>query len=123
MALRQQSVDLMRLMVAESNRFPDLMRKVATATFARFRHNVGTVFEALSEQGLLPDSDHARSAELFVDLILGNTPIMTYTNWEAEPPTQDDLEERVDLYILGRFGPAVAKTAKTKKARKRPSRV
>lgn len=117
-ALRQQSVDLMRLMVAESNRFPDLMRKVATATFARFRRNVAKVFEALAGQGLLPDGDHARSAELFVDLILGNTPIMTYTNWEAEPPSRGDLDERVDLYILGRFGPAVAKTAKTRKARK-----
>ena len=117
-ALRQQSVDLMRLMVAESNRFPDLMRKVATATFSRFRRNVAKVFEALAGQGLLPDGDHVRSAELFVDLILGNTPIMTYTNWEAEPPSRGDLDERVDLYILGRFGPAVAKTAKTKKARK-----
>lgn len=117
-ALRQQSIDLMRLMVAESNRFPDLMRKVATATFARFRRNVSKIFDLLARQGLLPKVDHARSAELFVDLILGNTPIMTYTNWETEPPSHDDLEERVDLYILGRFGPAVAKTAKTKKARK-----
>lgn len=117
-ALRQQSVDLMRLMVAESNRFPDLMRKVATATFARFRRNVGKMFEALTTEGLLPEGDHARSAELFIDLILGNTPIMTYTNWETAPPSRDDLDERVDLFILGRFGTSVAKTAKSKTAGK-----
>lgn len=117
-ALRQQSIDLMRLMVAESNRFPDLMRKVATTTFARFRRNVGNVFESLEAAGLLPHSNHTRSAELFVDLVLGNTPIMTYTNWETAPPTPEDLDERVSLFILGRFGAAVAKTAKTKRARK-----
>lgn len=113
-ALRQQSIDLMRLMVAESNRFPELMRNVATATFARFRRNIGRVFETLATQGLIPNGDHARSAQLFVDLILGNTPIMTYTNWEAEPPTVSDIEERVELFILGRFGAVVAKAADTK---------
>jgi AcrR family transcriptional regulator len=117
-ALRQKSIDQMRLMVAESNRFPDLMRKVATATFARFRRNIGKVFEELAALDLVPEGDHARSAELFVDLILGNTPIMTYTNWETAPPAAGDLDERVDLFILGRFGPAIAKTARTKTARK-----
>lgn len=114
-ALRPRSVELMRLMVAESNRFPELMQKVANATFARFRRNIARVFEQLAAGGLLPDADHARSAELFADLILGNTPILTYTNWSTEPPSDEDLEDRVDLFILGRFGAQVARAAFTRK--------
>lgn len=114
-ALRERSVDLMRLMVAESNRFPLLMRQVATSTFARFRRNMAKIFEALAEGGLLPDENHDRSAELFSDLILGNTPIMTYTNWGIGQPTDEDLDERVSLFILGRFGGAVARQARKRK--------
>ena len=102
-ALRQRSIDLMRLMVAESHRFPDFMQKVATSIFARFRRNIAKVFEAAAQRGLILDGDHDRSAELFADLILGNTPIMTYTNWQIAPPTDQDLDDRVDLFIRGRL--------------------
>ena len=117
-SLRQRSIDLMRLMVAESHRFPDFMQKVATSIFARFRRNIAKVFEAAAGQGLIPDGDHDRSAELFADLILGNTPIMTYTNWRIAPPTDQDLDDRVTLFIRGRLTaaapepkPAVRKAA------------
>ncbi|TVV76719.1 TetR/AcrR family transcriptional regulator [Sphingomonas solaris] len=115
-SLRQRSIDLMRLMVAESHRFPEFMQKVATSIFMRFRRNIAKVFEAAAEAGLIVDGDHTRSAELFTDLILGNTPIMTYTNWETAPPTGEDLDERVDLFIRGRFGvdPAAGKAASSR---------
>jgi AcrR family transcriptional regulator len=122
-ALRQKSVDLMRLMVAESRRFPDLMREVATSTFARFRRNIAKMFQGLEDGDLLPAGDHDRSAELFADLILGNNPIMTYANWQTTPPTDEDLADRVELFILGRFGVAVAKqAAKRKLAPTRPAK-
>ena len=113
-ALSQKSVDLMRLMVAESNRFPDLMRKVATATFAQFRRKVTQTFAELEARGLMPAGDHGAQAELFIDLILGNAPILTYTNWESAPPSRERLEQRIDFFIVGAFGPAVAKRARTK---------
>ena len=112
-----RSVNLMRLMIAESNRFPDFMQTVATSILGRFRRNVEKLFQSLESAGVLPVGDHARSAELLIDLILGSRPILTYTNWAAEPPTQADLDERVDLFILGRFGSTVAKTARTRKAK------
>jgi TetR/AcrR family transcriptional repressor of mexJK operon len=114
-ALGHTSVNLMRLMIAESQRFPELMRKVATSTFAQFRQNIAKIFEGLTAGGLLPDSDHERSAELFSDVILGNTPIMTYTNWATSPPSDVDLADRIDLFILGRFGPRVASHAGTRR--------
>ncbi len=114
---REKSIGLMRLMIAESTRFPEFMKSVAISIFARFRRNIEKVFERLEAAGLIPAGDHARSAELYSDLVLGSHPIMTYTNWDAVPPGDEDLADRVELFIFGRFGSAVAKTARTKVAK------
>lgn len=117
--LDPHSIDIMRLMVAESRRFPDLMKKVANATFARVLTNITHVFSELAKQGQIPDDDHATSARLFVDLILGNTPIMVYTNWQTIRPSPAEIERKLDLFIAGRFGSKVAKTARTKRPARR----
>lgn len=114
---QEKSIGLMRLMIAESARFPEFMSSVVASIFARFMRNIEKMFIALEDAGLMPKGDHARSAELFADVIQGSHPIMVYTNWNSQVPSEADLEERVDLFIVGRFGPAVAKTARTKKAK------
>jgi TetR/AcrR family transcriptional regulator, mexJK operon transcriptional repressor len=113
---REKSIGLMRLMIAESTRFPEFMQSVATSIFGRFRRNIERLFESMEEAGLIPHGPHARSAELFFELVLGTNPIMIYTNWNAEPPSQADLDERIDLFIRGRFDGEVAKVARTRKA-------
>lgn len=113
---REQSIGLMRLMIAESTRFPEFMRSVAISIFARFRRNFERVFEGLETAGLVPAGNHARSAELFSDLVLGSHPIMTYTEWDPIAPSDEDLDERLDLFILGRYGAEAASKAKTRKA-------
>lgn len=114
---RPQSIGLMRLMIAESQRFPDFMRSVANSIFSRFRRNIEKVFVALEAAELIPPGDHARSAYLFADLVQGSHPIMTYTGWDAEPPSEKDIEERVELFIKGRFDAEVSKNARKRKAR------
>jgi len=114
---RERSIGLMRLMIAESNRFPDFMQSIAKSIFSNFRTNIERVLEASALAGLIPQGNHARSAELFSDLVLGSHPIMTYTNWDAEIPSKQDVEERLEMFILGRFGPTIAKTARTKKVK------
>ncbi|MDO6414592.1 TetR/AcrR family transcriptional regulator [Sphingomonas sp. BIUV-7] len=116
--LDPHSVDVMRLMVAESRRFPDLMKKVANATFARVLNNITHVFTVLAEDGQIPADDHATSARLFVDLILGNTPIMVYTHWHTIRPSTSELERKIELFIAGRFGPRIAKASRTKPKRR-----
>jgi len=117
---RPQSIGLMRLMIAESQRFPEFMKQAGNSIFSRFRRNIEKVFIALEAAGLIPSGDHARSAVLFADLIQGSYPIMTYTNWDSAPPSAREIEERVALFIQGRFNADVAKVAKTRKARKAP---
>ena len=114
---RERSIGLMRLMIAESNRFPEFMQSVAKSIFSHFRSNIEKVLEALAGAGLIPQGNHARSAELFSDLALGSHPIMTYTNWGSALPGKADVEERLEMFILGRFGPTVAKNARTKKVK------
>jgi len=112
-ALRSQAVELMRLMIAERNRFPELMKKVANATFFHFQHNVQHVFEELARRGAIPDGDHATTAKFFIDFVLGQAPMHTYTEWLSEAPTDAELEAKIDIFILGRFGPQVARKART----------
>ena len=103
-ALRTRSIDLMRLMIAESARFPDLINKVANIIFSRFKANVAAVFRQLAARGLIPDGDHEQSAELFLDLMLGNSTVMIYFGWRSARPTVEDASTKVALFIRGRFG-------------------
>lgn len=119
-ALRPRSIELMRLMIAESARFPELMSKVTNTIFARFKANVANVFRELARRGLIPQGDHDESAELFVDLMLGNRTVMIYFGWMSARPTEDDVAVKVDLFIKGRFGAGVLPAAKP--ARRKPAK-
>ena len=106
-SLRTRSIELMRLMIAESARFPELMGKVTNTIFSRFKNNVAAVFAQLAERGFIPAGDHGQSAELFVDLMLGNSTVMIYFGWRSARPTVEDVAVKVELFIKGRFGPEV----------------
>jgi len=111
-AFRPRSVDLMRLMIAESRRFPDFMSKLSFKTFARFQSHVAALLDAIIAQGLAPQVDTKLAAALFVDLILGSRPLMVYAGWTTSRPTDAELEAKINLFLLGEFGAAVAKDAR-----------
>lgn len=117
-SFRPRSVDLMRLSIAESRRFPEFMMNLTQKTFAHFRQAVASMFDELAARKLAPAGDSAKSANLFVDLILGATPLLVYAGWASSRPAEAELEEKVELFILGRFGPTVAKRAKSAKSAK-----
>jgi TetR/AcrR family transcriptional regulator, mexJK operon transcriptional repressor len=106
-SLHPKTVSLMRLMVAERNRFPELIRKVSEASYRRFYENIELVFVKLSEFGRIPGGNHRESARLFVDLILGVAPFFNYLNWGHQAPTAAELKTKVDLFIAGRFGATI----------------
>lgn len=117
-ALRPRSIDLMRLMIAESGRFPELMSMVATKIFTRFTGNIAALFRQLAANGLIAEGDHDRSAELFADLLLGNRTVMIYFGWASAVPTDEDIEFKVDLFVNGRLGAARAAKPAGKRERK-----
>jgi hypothetical protein len=94
------------------------MMNLCDKTFAHFRGQVAAMFDELAAAKVAPPIDSAKSASLFVDLILGTTPLLVYSGWAASRPTDAELDTKVELFILGRFGPNVAKRARTGKASK-----
>ena len=114
-AFRDRSVDLMRLIIAETQRFPDTAKKITNAALNALLHNLSGVFQQLEEVGAIKQDDHALTSRLFLDLILGFAPLRYYTNWEAHSPTDTELAAKVDLFVMGRFGPDAAKTSKTRR--------
>jgi len=115
-ALSAESVDYMRLMVAESKRFPDMMKRMIQFASERFRKHISKIFQDLEKSGLIPVSDHLESTALFIDLVLGNSPLFIYSNWKLAGQLDDLIQKKVELFILGRFGPDVAATSKQLRA-------
>ena len=58
--------------------------------------------------------DILQENRLFLDLVLGSTPVMFYGDWETTRPTAEEMGLKIDLFIQGRYGTAVAKTSRTK---------
>lgn len=104
--------DLMRLSIAEGRRFPGFLADLTQRAVTQVRQSVACMFEELTVGGLAPKCDVAASASIFVDLILGTTPVLVYAGLASAELPEADLEEKVKLFILGRFGPAVAKRAR-----------
>ena len=102
-ALRPRSIELMRLMIAESARFPELMTDVGNKIFSRFLANLAQVFGELADRKMIPDGDHAQSAELFADLVLGNRTVMIYFVWANALSAEKYLDAKIELFINGRL--------------------
>lgn len=100
-ALRDRSAGLMRLIIAESKRFPEWTKAVADKTFDRLLDNIGALLDDLLKAGLVKDIDPGRAARFFVDLILGMVPLRAYANWEVAYPTDEELTFKVNAFIRG----------------------
>jgi TetR/AcrR family transcriptional repressor of mexJK operon len=114
-SLRPTTVDLMRLTIAESRRFPELTKKLTDATYSRFRANVKGIFDELVQRGMADDTDTALSASMFVDLILGTTTLLVYAGWQSPPPRYSQLNPKIEFFIKGRFGAAAVESARQSK--------
>jgi len=98
------TVDMMRLAIAESNRFPDMMQRLITKSHARFNAKIRQFFDELVARGMVQDDDTEASAEMFIHLILGDTPLLIFGGWKAPLPRTEKLSEKVELFIRGRRG-------------------
>jgi AcrR family transcriptional regulator len=112
-SFRPTTVDLMRLAIGESRRFPDMMKRLIEGSNARFEANVKHIFDELVAHRFVQDDDTAQATEMFIHLVIGNLPLLIHGSWKAPLPTPEKLEQKVNLFILGRWGPAVAKRART----------
>lgn len=103
-SLRPTTVVLMRLALAESKSFPDLTKKLMDASFAEFRRNVKALLDDLESRGMIKDEDTAFSTELFLDILLGITPMMVYAGWETPALSDKDIAKKLDFFMRSRWG-------------------
>lgn len=103
-ALSGDAIPLQRLMIAESNRFPELIRQVFETLYSRFHTNVVTTFERLVAANQIPAGDHIDTTKYFIDLLLGNTPLQMTMSWIQVGPSEQEIRDKVVLFIAGRFG-------------------
>lgn len=102
-AIQERAVDLMRLILAESRRFPELTRKVSDAALSHLQRNVTVIFTDIVASERAVDDDPSLSARLFIDLVLGYAPLRHYASWERELPSDDELAVKVRFFIAGRY--------------------
>jgi AcrR family transcriptional regulator len=102
--VRERAVALIRLMIMESHRFPDLMPALLAESLGRFNAVVSMLFDGLAQAGLVPPGDQRDSAQLFQDVILGSgTPLIYVAGVDCRP---DDatLRARIAFFIAGGLG-------------------
>ncbi|WP_373079937.1 TetR/AcrR family transcriptional regulator [Zhongshania sp.] len=104
LAVGGNAIPFQRLMVAESQRFPDLMLEIFEMLFHRLHNRIISVFENLTAKGMIPDGNHSVTTKYFIDLLLGTAPLQLTMNWVSEGPSENELQEKVELFIAGRFG-------------------
>jgi len=121
MAYDGSAIPFQRLMIAESHRFPDLMRQIFESLFHRLHSNVIKVFESLAQMKKIPPGNHEQTTKFFIDLLLGTAPMQLTMNWITTGPSDAELRDKVALFIAGRFGVSAdaepAKPSSEKKVR------
>lgn len=98
------SIPFTRLMIAESQRFPEFMRGLFESSFQRLNRSVKAMFERLAAAGKIPAGNHANSTKYFIDLLLGPAPLHVTMDWVATGPSDQEIQEKVALFMAGRFG-------------------
>jgi hypothetical protein len=53
---------------------------------------------------MVQDDDTEASAEMFIHLILGDTPLLIFGGWQTPLPGTEKLTQKVELFIRGRRG-------------------
>lgn len=102
--LSDAAIPFQRLMVAEGQRFPKLIRQVFQVLYRRLHTNVQNIFERLAAQGEIPEGDHTQSTKFFIDLLLGSAPMQLSMEWIKSRPTKVEISSKVALFITGRYG-------------------
>ena len=111
MAFSGDAIPFQRLMIAESQRFPELMRQIFEGLYHMLHANVIETFEQLAAIGKIPQGNHAETTKFFIDLLLGTAPLQLTLNWISSGPSEKELRDKVNLFIAGRFGIATSTRA------------
>ena len=104
LAFSGAAIPFQRLMIAESQRFPDLMKEIFDFMFDRLHTRIISIFERLAAEGQIPKDNNEITTKYFIDLLLGTAPLQLTMNWISTAPSEAERKEKVALFVAGRFG-------------------
>lgn len=102
-ALADDVVALDRAMMLARDRFPKFVSDVIESGMQLSNAALAETFDRMIEAGMLPPNDTSRTADLFYDVVVGNRGNRMVQGHPEQMPDQEELGERVSLFLHGRF--------------------
>ena len=99
----ERSVDLKRILIAESRRFPEFTRAIAAERITCFKSDIASIFYKMDKSGQIPSMDHIETANLFVDLLFGGSATLCYADSKIAQLNTGTITLKVEFFIKGRF--------------------
>lgn len=102
-ALSPQLVALSRVIMLESQRFPNLAQDILEAGRAMMHGGIKSVFAQLERQGVAHFTDLEGGAETFYDVVVGNRGFRATIGFDERFPTEAEIRRRVSVFAHGYF--------------------
>jgi len=116
--MRPQTLRLRRLVIANSERFPDVGRSWYEQGFERVLATLATSFKRLADKGLLRVDEPLLAANHFVGLLLWipvNKAMFTGDHRSSKADLERYARSAIRAFLAG-YGPAIQPAAKSKKS-------
>ena len=102
-ALSPQLVALSRVIMLESQRFPDLAQSILESGRETMHAGIKSVFVQLQAQGVAHFEDLEGGAEAFYDVVVGNRGFRATIGFHEPFPSEADIRRRVAIFTRGYF--------------------
>lgn len=102
-ALADDVIALDRAMVMARARFPRFVSDLISEGMRISNSTIAETFDRMIEAGLLPPNNTSRTADLFYDVVVGNRGNRMAKGHDEQMPDDEELSERVSLFLYGRF--------------------
>lgn len=95
----EAGVDVRRLIIAESRRFPHLMQSFLSESLVHLYEIVSQLLGELNSIGLLRITNTHKAAKVFVDLTVGITYLHVTAGLRTTIPSSPELDDKVAMFI------------------------
>ena len=117
-----QAIRSHRLLVAEGERFVEQTSEIARKSSEEFYNVIEKDFADLYDRKMIQRNDPKKSAKYFVDLINGLALSQASVGYMDPIPDDDEIREKIDLFIKGWLNPSSASPPRKPSARAKPRR-
>ena len=100
-ALDDRTISVERTVVVEQMRFPSLIKDINAGARNALNVKIAGVFTELISLRMIGRVDAYKATEIFFDLVVGNLGFRKTLGFDEVRPGDEDIEERVDIFIEG----------------------